>query len=874
MPTLRDLFEEALKLTPDERTRLLARQRRNPGLRAELERLLAADATGDEWLPTGDAARAAQVIGEAEAAEPLPAGSRIGSYELLEVVGEGGSSTVFRAVREVEGVRQEVALKLLARGLYTAEARRRFHHERAALARLRHPGIARLIDGGVANNGLAYIVLELIEGVAITRYVQDRALSERQRLTLFLKVCRAVESAHRALIVHRDLKPSNVLVTAEGDVKLLDFGIAKLLDDTGDATHTRHQALTPAYAAPEQFTSSAITTATDVYALGVLLRELLSGERRLPDAANTPAPRIARSGVSPSNEKLAHKKLRGDLANIIAKATALEPERRYGFAGALAEDVERYLGQLPVQAHPPSQWYRAGRFIVRHRGGVAVTGILLTAILASMSVALWQARVARRAAQHAEAIQDFVVDLLRKTAPDVAANQRPDVPTLVYTVAKTLPQQFRDQPELRAQLLYTLGNVLRDMGDIPHSEVLLREAAASVANLPATSSVRMQSEIGLIRTLIRKGDYDDANRRIVPLLAIPPTALPDDVARAELLKLGMVIADGYADMDVAVARGREMLKEYRANCSVRGDCGELSSATHDLASVLLDADRIVEAQGLADETLRLRQHGSTPGNLANAYELESKLALYRGDLDAADADARQADALLDSLGNGLQRKSLEPQMQRIEVLLIKEQATQAAAQADSVIAEKRARGDSRCDIAWSELQRSRAALLEKRVLQAIAVSQQTIHDGMTCRRDIVRDVTVTLAQLEYGRALAAAGDARGAQTAYARAAAMNAQTHADDPLSWPLYLIDSMRLAAALDHKDDAAVDARALIATLDRAEALPIHPWRLEARLWLAGSSSTPLDSAEAVRFDAALARIRNWPVGARLADLRAQAR
>lgn len=232
-PTLRDLFEEALKLPPDGRARLLAGRCRDPALRSQLERMLAADANQDELLPTGDAVHAAQAIGEAEVDEPLPAGSRIGAFELLEVLGEGGSSTVFRAFREVEGVRQEVAVKLLARGLYTAEARRRFHHERAALARLRHPGIARLIEGGIADNGLAYIVLELIDGVPITRHAQDHALSERQRLTLLLKVCRAVESAHRALIVHRDLKPSNVLVTSEGDVKLLDFGIAKLLDDSG-----------------------------------------------------------------------------------------------------------------------------------------------------------------------------------------------------------------------------------------------------------------------------------------------------------------------------------------------------------------------------------------------------------------------------------------------------------------------------------------------------------------------------------------------------------------------------------------------------------------------------------------------------------------
>mgnify|MGYP001125251673 CR=1 FL=1 len=359
-PTLRDLFEEALALPPDARASLLARQCSDPALRAELERMLAADAGGGDWLAAGDAASAAQVIGETEAGEPLPAGSCIGPFELLEVLGEGGSSTVFRAFRDADGVRQHVALKLLARGLYTSEARRRFHHEREALARLRHPGIARLIEGGAADNGLAYIALELIEGEPITRYAITHGLSERQRLTLFLKVCRAVESAHRALIVHRDLKPSNVLVTGDGEVKLLDFGIAKLLDDTEDATRTRHHALTPAYAAPEQFTPGAITTATDVYALGVLLRELLTGERGAAIDARLPS-----MHAQPQAGKL-----RGDLANIVAKATAPEPERRYGSAGALAEDIERYLDCLPCRH-------------IRHRVGIARGGSSRAIVAAS-----------------------------------------------------------------------------------------------------------------------------------------------------------------------------------------------------------------------------------------------------------------------------------------------------------------------------------------------------------------------------------------------------------------------------------------------------------------------------------------------------------
>ena len=505
-PTLRDLFEEALKLPPAERTCLLVERCPDSALRAELERMLAADADEEGLLRAGDAICAADAIGETEAVEPLPQGSRIGPFELLEVLGEGGSSTVFRAFRDVEGVRQYVAVKLLARGLYTAEAQRRFRHEREALARLRHPGIARLIEGGVADNGLAYIALELIDGEPITCYVYEHDLPDRQRLLLFLKVCRAVESAHRALIVHRDLKPSNVLVTVDGEVKLLDFGIAKLLDDTEDATRTRHQALTPAYAAPEQFTPGAITTATDVYALGVLLRELLTGERDAPNEPRTPSRRVVDIDGSPSHPKSASRKLHGDLGNIAAKATAQEPEHRYGSAGALAEDIERYLDRLPVRAHPPSRWYRTSRFVARHRGGVALTALFLLAVLLSWSVALWQAhvaheqaRLAQEQAARANTVRDFVESLFAPIRYGVAASKQPSLDDLLARGVTKLEHSPQLGASERVDLLAMFSRLYENLGDIPQSRKLADQAVAlSDRTLPP-------SDINAIRALTARG---------------------------------------------------------------------------------------------------------------------------------------------------------------------------------------------------------------------------------------------------------------------------------------------------------------------------------------------------------------------------------
>lgn len=498
-PTLRDLFEEALTLPPGERARLLSERCHDSALRAELERMLMADATEDELLGAGDAASAASTIGETAPDEPLPQGARIGPFELLEVLGEGGSSTVFRAFREVEGVRQYVAVKLLARGLYTAEAKRRFRHEREALARLRHPGIARLIEGGVADNGLAYIALELIDGVPITRYARERGLPERQRLMLFLQVCSAIESAHRALIVHRDLKPSNVLVTPDGEVKLLDFGIAKLLDDTEDATRTRHQALTPAYAAPEQFTAGAITTATDVYALGGLLHELLTGER----AAQTHAPHTA-ADKSSANAK--HAQLCGDLANIVAKATAQQPERRYGSASALADDIERYLEQRPVSAHPPSRWYRAGRFIARHRGAVALTAVLLLAILVSLWVAVWQAYVARQQAYlaqqqaaRANMVRDFVESLFAPIRYGTAASKQPSLSELLARGVAKLDRSPQLAPAERVDLLAMFSRLYENLGDIAQSRKLADQAVA------LSERALRPTDINAIRALTARG---------------------------------------------------------------------------------------------------------------------------------------------------------------------------------------------------------------------------------------------------------------------------------------------------------------------------------------------------------------------------------
>jgi len=532
---LRELFDEAIALPPAVRQAWLDEHVGDAAQRAELACLLAADDTPNTRLLDRSLDELVARVGDAESdAARIDPGTVVGAFTLGERLGEGGSSVVFRASREQDGVRQEVALKLLRRGLFGADERRRFRDERRALAQLRHPGIAHLIEGGLTDAGVPYIALELVEGAPITGHARARALDLRARLRLFVAACRAVESAHRALIVHRDIKPSNVLVTADGTVKLLDFGIAKLLDvDAGaDLQHTQHAVMTPAYAAPEQFAGGAITTATDVYALGVLLGELVSGERRAPGDTHPPSSRVSgrhAPGTLPAEPAQTRRLLRGDLDNIVLMATASEPERRYASAGALADDVERHLAGQPVLAHPPSARYRARKFVARHRVGVAASVAVALAVLVSLGVALWQAgvareqaRIARNESARANATRDFMVELLKTASADLPKDERPSPRQLVEQAARDVREDPDMDPYVRAQLLLTLGSVARSEGDYDNAGRLIDESIARQRELgvapESTDWITAAVEKGNL--LHSTGRSEDADRLIAGLVPV------------------------------------------------------------------------------------------------------------------------------------------------------------------------------------------------------------------------------------------------------------------------------------------------------------------------------------------------------------------
>ncbi|HEY2395880.1 MAG TPA: serine/threonine-protein kinase [Rudaea sp.] len=590
--SLRELFEAAVAMPAPARAAFLDEHCRDAALRARVERMLVADAGGDA-LFTGGARAAVAAIGDADIVDALPPGTRIGTFELVELLGEGGSSTVFHARREFEGVQQQVALKVLRRGLYAPEAQRQFRRERQALAQLRHPGIARLIEGGVTVDGVAYIALDLVDGKPIVEYAREQRLDLRRRLALFLQVCQAVEAAHRALIVHRDLKPSNVLVTDEGQVKLLDFGIAKLLD-SDDETHTGMSAFTPAYAAPEQHASGLITTATDVFALGILLGELVTGQRMSAGSGRTPSSQITGDeapGVLPAPPPLTRRALRGDLDNIVLKAIDAEPERRYASAGALADDIERMLDGRPVAAHPPSRLYRARKFVQRHRGGVVSSALFLVAILVALALALWQADIARREASRANLVRDFLVRVFDAARAELPRDERPTPEALVEQAQQRLAGNSTLDATTRGDLLRTLGEVSLSLSNFSQADELFTQAQSLAA---AQGDAASQSSARVLHAdaLQHRGRNSEAKQEIEAMLAALRAAPSPVLLRALSVLAASELATGAPDSAITHQREAAAAAE-----SIYGPGNiEAIAVAFEIGNALSSAQRYPEAR--------------------------------------------------------------------------------------------------------------------------------------------------------------------------------------------------------------------------------------------------------------------------------------
>ncbi len=535
--------------------------------------------------------------------EALAAGHRVGAYELLDEIGRGGLGVVYQAVRvEFE---QRVALKVIKRGMDTDEVVARFHRERQILANLEHPSIARLFDGGSTADGLPYFVMELVEGERIDRFCASRGLSVDERLRLFLEVCSAVAFAHRSLVVHRDLKPANVLVR-EGEggtqVKLLDFGIAKLLtpDVLSSPSLTSlvgSKPMTPDYASPEQLRGDAITTASDVYSLGVVLHELLTGQR--PGRSGDGTVRVANHLVS------------GDLGSIVRKASREEPEERYLSVEQFAEDVRHYLEGRPVLAREGAALYRAGKFARRHRKRLAVA--LAAVLFLAFGLAMKWENDRRLAA----------AELTRRMAAERA-------------------EEAHRQSEIRSEMLLNLFTAadLRDGREFAIRELLVRGEERMRSGLEGEPLATQLEMLGLLYGNLE--DVDNYRRLLEDVFRLRRKIYPEDhslLARV-LSNLG-IQAYKVKDYEQAGAFFQESLDMRRR---LQQEAVDLFKLMNNLASVRMALGNYAAAEALYQESLEIRrqEYGEDSTSFATGLRSLGALLLKRGDAAGAVPLLRQA----------------------------------------------------------------------------------------------------------------------------------------------------------------------------------------------------------------------------------------
>ncbi|MEG2802724.1 protein kinase [Stenotrophomonas sp.] len=644
------LLDQLLELAPAQRDLRLAQLRAcDPALADDLQRLLAHEQESREFM--------AQPLWTA-APEDSRAGTRVGPYRLLRLLGEGGMGEVWLAERADGLYQRQVALKLLRSGYADSGLRQRFSREREILARLQHPNLAHLLDAGVDLQGQPYLALAYVEGEAITDHCQRLQLPLERRLQLMLQVCAVVSHAHSNLIVHRDLKPSNILVTAEGEVKLLDFGIAKLLDDDGArdaAAHppTEARAFTLHYAAPEQVRGEPVTTLTDVYSLGVVLFEVITGRkpyrlRRHSDAEwersilEVNAPRastmLLRGGPDaapgPAARRLA-RRLRGDLDTILLKALQKEPAQRYASVEALAQDLHRFLEGRPIHARPQRTLYRLQKYIGRHRWGVALGSLAALALVGLALMALWQMHQARREIARAQAMQEFTVGLF-----DRAAGVRHgsfDVRQLLATGQQRGEAELADQPLSLADLEGVIGRLRIGMGDYQLAlQTLDRQRALlqQVDEVPAPLQLEAVTQRG--RALRMLGRSRECVTHMTPMQALAGAergTLPSLVAEyhAQLGRCQQLLGyrdDARTNFERALALRREVL----------GDTAGTAESLADLAALDSDDGRPQAALAGYRQALRLLQTQASerhPQLIALRRHLGETLAA-QGDLEAAE----------------------------------------------------------------------------------------------------------------------------------------------------------------------------------------------------------------------------------------------
>ena len=544
--------------------------------------------------------------------------ARAGPYAILEEIGRGGMGAVYRARRDDGQYTRDVALKLVHLAGHPEDVSRRFRRERQILAGLEHPNIARLYDAGVTEDGRPFLAMELVRGESIHRYCDQLHLSVDERLALFEQVVAAVDYAHRNLIIHRDLKPSNILVTSDGEVKLLDFGIAKLLeseplDERQDDPLTRddQHLLTPEFASPEQMRGEALTTASDVYSLGVLLHHLLVGRR--PSGIESSSPSTAQGTDAAAEARRTtpdrlRRKLRGDMDTIVLKALRPAVEDRYSTAAAFLDDLTRYRSGLPITARPPSVGYRMRKFVGRNRVTVMAGGVAVVGLVGGLGAALHQARVARQERDMAESVSTFLEKMFTASNPFARSDERLDtlpIHAFLERAVERLDSDLGDQPEVLARMQGVLGSVHEALGLYDPARSLLEASLAGYRELRGTDSPEVAEALG-------------------------------DLGR---------VAHAAGDPAGAEEYYREALAMTRARFGERSR--EVAEVRTEMSGILLTLDRLPEAEELLQAAVDVRREefGDGSPEMAENLNLLGVLQYRQGKVDQAIATLGEALAL-------------------------------------------------------------------------------------------------------------------------------------------------------------------------------------------------------------------------------------
>ena len=784
---LADLVPDALALPPDARAAFLDRTCTLPdgtpdaALRREAEALLQAsldaDASGALRSP----------VPASPDAPPLP--DRIGPWRVTGLLGEGGMGVVYRAERADGLFEREVALKRIRPGLGQAFTPR-LVAERRVLARLEHDGIARLYDGGVDEAGAPYVVMELADGAPITDAAEAAKLDVAARVRLFRQVCDAVAYAHGHLVVHRDLKPSNVFVTAGGTVKLLDFGIAKLLGEDGadafGATLTRTQAaMTPSYAAPEQLTRGEVTTATDVYALGVMLYELLAGTRPYSLDGTTPAEaeRIVCETDPPPPSAIAPpesaRALRGDLDVIVGKALAKDPSRRYASAEALGADLQRHLDGVPVLARSATAGYRARRFVQRHRVGVAAAAVVVTALVVGAGVALGQAQKARAEAAKAVAVNDFLVGLLGAADPTVEGRDV-RVASLLDRAAADLDSVFAGQPDVEATMRMTLGETYYQLGLYDEAEAQYARALALREPLLGTRHpdvVRAQTELAFL--WVQQDHLGPADSLLTIALASARTFRGEDELLATVLSSLGSVRYWQGDQEASLDFHRQAAEAMET--ADEPNEVEIAAAYGNVAVVLHELGRDDEAIVYMERELEVYRRTYEPTNARIAMALRNLASGYHGARRYDDAVRTNEQAI------AIFRQAVDPDSPDLANTLSNHGPTliKVGRYAEAEAAAREAMGIYERTVG-TETQNYASALLKASQAQELQGETAAAEAGIRRAIAIFRasgpedHPAMGYSQLALGKLLAAEGRDREAATVLRRAFAIRSQSLAAD----------------------------------------------------------------------------------------------